>query len=332
MRNLLILLLFPLASFGQTYPNGYSTLEMPMSGSISLFAPRVSYSSGVYKTMPWAYWDNPETDNLVVVLQGSGEFVTDLNGVYPSNGILSKNSYAKNALSQTYPFDILVAGNYKKPGVSGNPGQGGITQYLAEFIGTLKHGKVVLTGYSFGGQATAGFMTNSNNSGKPTHYLGSEIFDAYVIMCGKAPGSQDWQSNKNKPLIIVHGTSDTAVPISNGTNIMNKHNASVPKYVVLPDYKLVSKNGVSSWVKQTVPDTTRNRMVVIVGGGHSSSWNYGYQWFEPGAENNEVRKFIEWVFEEKYVPVLCAAILDERRMTAEFTKPDGTVVKYRLSP
>lgn len=305
--KLLILLLFPLSLFGQ-----------------------IKYSSGVYKTLPWAYWDNPETDNLVVVLQGSGEFVTDLNGVYSSNGILSKNSYAKNAITNKYPFDILVAGSYKSAGQSGNPSQSGLMQNLSEFIKTLEHGKVILTGYSYGGQAATGFRTNSRNGDKPTQYLGSEIFDAYVIMCGKAPGTQDWQVNKDKPMIIVHGTSDTAVPMSNGTNIMNKHNASGPAYTILPDNKLTYSGGSSSWVKQQIPDSIRTRMVVIVGGGHSSSWTYGYQWFDPGSENNEVRKFIEWVFIPDYKPVQCTAILDEKNMTATFTKPDGSVVAYGL--
>lgn len=305
-KILILLLLFPLAVFGQ-----------------------VNYSSGVYKTLPWAYWDNPATDNLVVVLQGSGEYVSDLNGVYSPTGVLSKNSYAKNALLKTYPFDILVAGSYKRPGATGNPSQSGITQYLSEFINTLKHGKVVLTGYSFGGQAAAGFRTNSCNSGKPTHYLGSEIFDAYIIMCGKAPGIQDWQANKDKPMLIVHGSADTAVPISNGTNIMNKHNGAIPTYRIFPDNKLVYSSGSSGWVKQDLPDSVLTRMVVIVGGGHSSSWTYGYQWFDPGSENNEVRRFIEWMFEEKYVPIECPATLNEKEMVATFHLPEGDKT-YRI--
>jgi hypothetical protein len=309
MKKLLILLLFPLSLFAQ-----------------------VKYSSGVYKTMPWGYWDNPETENLVVVLQGSGEYVSDLNGVYSPTGVLSKNSYARNAMVKTYPFDILVAGSYKRPGASGNPSQAGITQYLSEFIKTLDHDKVILTGYSYGGQAAAGFRTNSCNSGKPTHYLGSEVFDAYIIMCGKAPGSQDWQANKDKPVMVVHGSADTAVPISNGTNIMNKHNGAIPAYRIYPDNKLTYSGGSSGWVKQDIPDSVVTRMVVIVGGGHSSSWNYGYQWFDPGSENNDVRKFVEWVFKEDYKPIECTAVLNEREMWADFTLPDGTVKRYKLLP
>lgn len=319
MKKLLILIFFPVALFGQG-------LTFTVTSE-----PTVKFSSGVYKTLPWIYYDNPETDNLVVVLQGSGEFVSDLNGLYSPTGVLSKNSYAKNALVKTYPFDILVAGSYRRPGASGNPSQAGITQYLSEFINTLKHGKVVLTGYSLGGQAAAGFRTNSCNSGKPTHYLGSEIFDAYVIMCGKAPGSQDWQANNDKPMVVVHGTDDTAVPISNGNNIMHKHNLYLPKYKIIPDHYKRYLNGSSYWEKAVIPDTVLTRMVVIVGGGHSSSWNHGYQWFDPGSENNEVRKFIEWVFEEKYTPIECPATLNEKEMVATFHLKTGDVT-YRISP
>jgi predicted peptidase len=276
--------------------------------------------------MPWGFYDNPNTKNLVVVIQGSGEFTTDLNGIYSATGVLSKNSYARNALTYQYPFDILVAGSYKSPGKTGNPDQLGIMLYLAEFVKTLEPNKVVLTGYSYGAQCATGFRTNSQNGDKPTLYMGSEIFDAYVIMCGKAPGTQDWQANKDKPMMIVHGTIDTAVPISNGTNIMNKHNAIVPKYTITPDYKQVWSGGTSTWTKQIVSDTTHTKMVVIVGGGHSSAWTYGYDW----REGNEVKKFIEWVFTDEYKPIECSAILDERNKTAVFRLPDGTETEYQL--
>lgn len=256
---------------------------------------QVKYSSGVYKTMPWAYWDAPDTDNLVVVAQGSGEFVTDLNGVYSAAGVLSKNSYARNAMTTSYPFDILVSGSYRAPGKYGNPDQSGAMLYLSEFISTLRHGKVILTGYSYGGQFAAGMRTNSRNGDKPTMYMGSDVFDAYVIMCGKAPGTQDWNVNKDKPMMIVHGTNDTAVPISNGLNIMNKHNLSYPAYKIDPDYKQVWSGGTSTWQKMAVPDTTKTKFVVIVGGGHGSAWTYGYDW----REGNDVREFIEWVFRDE---------------------------------
>jgi dienelactone hydrolase len=302
-KLLLYLLLFPVIAIGQ-----------------------VKYSSGIYKTMPWAYWDNPETNNLVVVSQGSGEFVQDLGGIYSATGVLSRNSYARNAMVTQYPFDILVAGSYRAPGRTGNPDQSGAMLYLSEFISTLDHGKVVLTGYSYGGQFSAGMRTNSRNGDKPTMYMGSEIFDAYVIMCGKAPGTQDWNANKDKPMMIVHGTLDSAVPISNGMNIMNKHNATVPRYIIQSDYKQVWYGGSATWQKTTVPDTLNTKFVVIVGGGHSSAWTYGYDW----REGNEVRKFIEWVFRDEYKPIECTAILDERAMKAVFSLPDGTKVEYNL--
>lgn len=302
-RFLYLLLLIPALTFGQ-----------------------VNYSSGIYKTLPWAYWDNPRTDNLVVVCQGSGEFVSDLNGTYSATGVLSKNSFAKDAITTTYPFDILVAGSYKPAGKSGNPDQSGIMLYLSEFIETLKHDKVILSGYSYGGQAATGFRTNSMNGTQPTKYIGSEIFDAYIIMCGKAPGTQDWQVNKDKPMMIIAGTNDTAVPISNGTNIMNKHNASKPKFIVQPDYKQLWGGGTSYWQKTIMSDTTHCKMVVIVGGGHSSAWTYGYQW----REGNEIKKFIEWVFAPTYKPVECTATLDEKNGIATFHLPEGIDKTYRI--
>ncbi len=240
--------------------------------------------------------------------------------------MLSKNSYARNATVTQYPFDILVAGSYKAPGKSGNPDQSGAMLYLSEFISTLDHGKVVLTGYSYGGQFGAGMRTNSMNGTQPTKYMGSDIFDGYVLMCGKAPGTQDWNANKDKPMMLVAGTNDTAVPISNSVNIMSKHNAVNPKYKIFPDFKQVWAGGTSTWQKVSVPDTLLTKFVVIVGGGHSSAWTYGYDW----REGNEVRKFIEWVFREEYKPIECTAILDERNLNAVFTRPDGTVVKYKF--
>lgn len=260
-------------------------------------------TKGVYQGLAYKHYDGPGQD-LVVVLQGSGEFTRTLDGS-DLDKFIDLNSYASYAKSgKVYPFDILVAASYRAPNItSGNPDQKHIKAQLANLVKTFNPRKVILTGYSFGGQAAAGFLTKSCNSKQvkqsdgtykavlqSTEYLGSEIFDAYIIMCGKAPGTQDWQINKSKPIAIVHGELDTAVPISNGVNIMNKFNAAIPSFKVYPDYakktvKVKNADGTytstQQWLPVAVPVDATSRFIFIKytsteKANHESSWRRGY--------------------------------------------------------
>ena len=222
---------------------------------------------GVYNGLCYKLWDNPNTNNLVIVLQGSGEFtqVTDCSDFYK---FIDKNSYARNAKSYTYPFDILVAASYKPPGVTGNPSQAAIKSHLSGLVTSLGAGKKILTGYSFGAQCAAGFLTNSCNADRATQYLASGVFDGYVLMAGKAPGTKQWCVN-DKPVLAMACTSDAAISYYNSLSIIREL-ASCP-------YRMS-------------PET----LVLVNGGSHGATWSKGYNIDDP--YGRQVCDFIMSIF------------------------------------
>lgn len=281
---------------------------------------KVSY--GVYKNIPYCFWDNPATNNMVVIAQGSGEYAKSfIAGDLPYSSI-NNVGFAKDAKGgKIFPFDILVAASYKAPGVSGNPSQVYLMAGLSDLIKTFNPKKVIGTGYSYGGQLMAGFLFNSAFSGVNRH-VGSEIFDGYIIMCGKIPGSIG--TLNNKPVFVIHGTSDTAVPVSNGINIMNKYNGFQPSLPIFPDAKQVWRSSVMSYTLLDYPEHAISKMHFILGGGHSSAWNWGYS-------SPEVFDFIDYIFKETIPPpIQCPALLDTVNNTATFYIGSDTL-KYLIN-
>jgi predicted esterase len=315
------------------------TLSMTASAQMKM-------STGSYDSIPYVLYDGPGND-LVVIAQGSGEFTNS----YTTPNLTSANSastYASHASrGKVYPFDILVAQAYKSPYArSGdNPTHLYLMRNLSELVRSLKRDAVILTGYSYGGQLTAGFMIWAVYGNGET-YIDPDVFDGFVIIAGKAPGSQNWQVFKDKPRLVVHGINDTAVPISNGTNIVNKSNAAGGKYKVYAnrhyDYKL------TKWVADVIPDSAFSRYYVLVpelkkdaqgntttiqvAAGHGDSWRRAYD------VNDEigfaVLNFIKRVRDEKKAkPLLiyCKALLDTINLSATFILPDSTQMSYRLT-
>lgn len=303
-------------------------LSLLLSCALSVSAQMKAYY-GVYQNIPYVFWDGPGKD-LVVIAQGSGEFATSFNVSALPNAAINSVGYAAQAKNgAVFEFDILVAQSYRAPGVNGNPTQLYLMHDLANLIKQFKPDKVLGTGYSFGGQLMAGFYTDSQNGTKPTDYIGGDIFDGYIIMAGKAPGSPNWCAHASKPVLIVHGSNDTAVPISNGLNIMNKINGSgCSTYTVFPNYKQTWKGSVMSYVPCSIPDTELSRMYIIIGGSHGSSWNQGYNLKDPvGAE---VYKFIKKVCEKPAPPPInCPAELDTVAWIAKFVVGSDTLI-YKI--
>jgi hypothetical protein len=107
----------------------------------------------------------------------------------------------------------------------------------------------VLTGYSYGGQLTAGYLCESLNGDQTeTSYIGSDIWDGYVIMAAGAPAIPNYCAHPDKPVLIIHGDADTAIRIGAGRklfNELNKCNRIIPAQMI----EIPSGNHSSSWVK-----------------------------------------------------------------------------------
>lgn len=279
---------------------------------------------GSFENIPYVFWDGPGTD-MVVVAQGSGEYSTSLTAVNMNN--INANSYAQYAKAGiVFDFDILVAQSYKGTGMSGNPSQVYLKKSLSRLIKTFNPSSVTGTGYSFGGQLMAGFMTASKNSNDiSSGYIGHEIFDGFIIMCGQAPGISDWYIHKNKPRLIIHGTSDSAVKIGNGIKIMNESNKARCSKYVFPDYLNID----GTWTIEEVPDSATSKMKVIINGSHSSSWSKGYNYNDPIGK--EAITFIQKIaISKRPKPFVCKALLDTINKTAIFTLPDSTLYKATI--
>lgn len=320
-------------------------------------ATRMQATYGAFEGIPYVFWDGAGTD-LVVVAQGAGEFATSLT--QPNLSSINVNSYAQNALrGESLPFDVLVAQSYKGPGMSGNPSQVYLRSSLSKLIKSFNATAVIGTGYSYGAQLMAGFLTESRNGNDTTTlYLGSDIFDGYVLMCGQAPGIPDWSAHKEKPVFIIHGEKDASIPVGNGAAVMKEFNATTPKYKVFPNYELkylkqldpktykVVKSW-SEWVEVEVPDSAVSRFTLIKyipdvkdatgkvvtkgnPAGHAQSWLQGYNLEDP--IGSQVGQFIKFIGDKKKSrPISCTAELDIVNMTATFTLPDGNIKTYHLT-
>jgi hypothetical protein len=295
---------------------------------------------GVFKgVLPYVFWDSPNTNKMVVIAQGAGEYAKTFNTWdVPLSTINSADTYATHAKKGVvFPFDILVAASYKPAGKTGNPIQTYLMANLSELIKTFKPSKVVGTGYSYGGQFMAGMMTDSRNSdGKPV-YIGGDVFNGFVIIAGKAPGTPNWQIYKSVDRVVVHGTADTAVPFGNGQAIvyrsrdvgfeMPQNYAYVYKPVYAEDGK--TKIGMQGVWELTGRDLSNaSKFLVLPNAGHGASWQNAYNMNT--AVGGEVMKSIMKMLEDPTPPPFVAiAEADTVKMEVRLLLANDTLT-YKL--
>lgn len=209
-----------------------------------------------YNGIYYRHW-KANNDNYVFVVQGSGEYSTKLDGSdLPL--FIDKNSYAiLAAKGQSLPFNVVVVATYKPEGTTGNAPHGPLMANISAIARHLGAKKAILSGYSLGGQFTAGMLTQSRNSGQTTsYYKDPDIWIAYLILCGKAPGTPDFCINATKPVLLVHGDSDDAVGIGNSIKIRDYSNKCLDRNLPV-------------------------NLITIPGGEHNSAWVKGYNPQDP---------------------------------------------------
>lgn len=213
---------------------------------------------GNFNGLLYKIW-RPSTpsNNYVVVAQGSGEFTRTTDGSDLDN-FIDKGSYASYCLNgKEYPFNVLTAASYKAPGATGNPTQVAIKRNLADLVMSFNPTFKILTGYSYGGQLAAGYLCKSLNGDQTeTSYIGSDIWDGYIIMAAGAPAIPDYCAHPDKPVLIIHGDADTAIGIGTGRKLFTKLNECTTRI-------------------------NKAQMIEIPGGSHSSSWTKGYNTIDP---------------------------------------------------
>lgn len=270
---------------------------------------------------------------LFVCIGGSGE-----TGSYTAPDmtaevlrVVEKNGFPQDHAKDKLPFWVIAPLATKGPSIADHT-------LIAKEIGSIAQEIDVdvrfISGLSQGGESVSGFLFQSRNStelskGSPSQYKNADVFDGFVIMCGKIPSSPDICAFPEKAVFIIHATGDTAVPISNGLNIMNKANSCVNRVEdIFANFKQTWKGSLMTWISQGFPADVMNRMFIIQGGSHATSWTEGYNWNGvPGSAGNELKLWAEKVARRKVkdIPIEVTALLDEANMTATFYKKDGNV-------
>jgi pimeloyl-ACP methyl ester carboxylesterase len=289
----------------------------------------------------WFAIDTPEVKHelnttLIACIGGSGEVGSYSAADMPAeiDRVVNRNGFAQDyASGQPLPFVVISPLATKGIDIADHRLIGA---ELSNVVKLYKQDYAFLAGLSQGAQSVAGFLFQSRNGTEITKsmessYRNPRIFDGMIMMCGKIPSSPDIDANPDMPILIIHATGDTAVPISNGINIMNKANASLLRTKkVYPSHVQRYINGIKTWQPVEIPAEAVNRMIVIIGGSHSTSWTMGYDWFAKSGPGFEFRQFVERIAKPVYKPIECTAILDEMNLNAVFTRSDGTAVKYLL--
>jgi len=284
---------------------------------------------GLWYAIDWPTIPHPLNNVIIACIQGSGE-QGDYNAsdmIAEVTRIVNKNGFAQDAANGIeLPFIVIspLAGIGKDIADHSL-----IAAELGNVVKLYKKDYAFLMGLSQGGQTTMGFAFQCRNSTEITKqiessYKNAQVFDGFVCLSGKIPGTPDIDHFPNIPLFVCGATGDNAVPISNQLSIASRANASVLRTDDLyPNYIKKTVNGVVTWVPVDYPAGSLNRMVVIIGGGHGTSWNMAYDWYAKTGPGLELNQWVTKIAKPKSIE--CNATLDVFNGMATFHLETGDV-------
>jgi hypothetical protein len=288
--------------------------------------------------------ENPAFKAVVVCIGGSGEYgsYTASNMYAEVIRIVERNGYPKLIASGTeLPFTVIAPLATLGKDIADHRL---IAAEIGNVVKSIPHDYAIMIGLSQGGQTVSGFYfqcrtTTEINNGWPSSFKNADMFDGFGVFCGQIPGSNYPCSNPNKSLIVVHAIGDTRVNVNQGVRIMSTAN-SCRSDKVKANYtytyglkKVVDGTTVkyNDWVSTPIPDSVHNRLVIIPGGGHSTSWEQGYNWNATSGAGKEVREWILRICKPVIPPpIKCEALLDTINNTAIFILPDSTIFKTTI--
>jgi len=270
-------------------------------------------------------------NTLFACVQGSGEYgsYTAADMYAEVSRVTEKNGFAQDAANGIeLPFWVI------SPMASKGADQADhrlISKELGSVVKLHKKEYAFLSGLSLGGQTAAGFLFQCKNGtelskGLESSFVNAQVFDGIAIFCGKIPGTPDVCAFPEMPVFIVGCTGDTAVPISNQWNILNKAN-SCP----LRTDKIYANYDKNTLKAISVDDDILNRFMVILGGSHSTSWTMSYDWYAKSGPGYELNRWVTKIAKPVYKPIECSATLDDQNGFAVFHLPEGDK-KYLISP
>lgn len=158
-------------------------------------------------------------------------------------------------------------------------------------------------GLSLGGQTTAGFLFQAKTSTEisknaASSYVNADVFDGFFMLAGQQPTPTDPCAFPNKHVFMAHAVGDTSIKIDQSFTMMRLLNACTErKQKIYPTYEQKwGSSGAYYTVPAEVPADAINKLIVIQGGGHSTSWTETYNWNgAAGTAGYEFRKWIETI-------------------------------------
>lgn len=247
MRKLFIYILLTIAflSIGSL---AFSQMKASYHFNVSMFGnTTVSYKQ---------YTSNTPSDSYLIFLPGRGEVLVGPATEVKLNKV-DVAGYGKRAREgEEFPFNIIAIQAYHSTS-AGSATYSTVMRHFLHYVKLYKNAdKIVVTGYSLGGQETYNVSLRS---------LDIQLIDGLVSVAGRpdAYSSADPCSMKDVPMIAVHGDKDNTVPYSQDLAWVNKVN--------------------------TCPDRVNKiKFISLPGVGHDS-WTWAYQ------RDNEVDRFIHTI-------------------------------------
>lgn len=276
-------------------------------------------------------WDPTVKDPLnrlaICCIQGSGEFVNlSPDKITPDivSNMVERNGFAQDAANgEELPFIII------SPLATGTK-QADHTLIAKEIGNVAKSLDVdyrLIGGLSQGGQTTAGLLFQAKTGNEltnklPSSYLNADVFDGFFMFAGQAPMPTDPCAFPFKYVFMVHATGDTAIKVDNSFTMMRLLNECSKR----PDKDKIVSNYYQKWTSpvsylpKTVDGDPINKLFIIPGGGHSTSWTEAYNWKGPvGTAGYEFRRWIERIAVPKEsTEILGKLILKDGRAIAVF--------------
>lgn len=280
-------------------------------------------------------WDpvveSPLNRVLICCIQGSSEFgsysSTDMNAEV--SRIVEKSGFAQDAAAgEELPFIHISPLATKGPSIADH-------SLIAREIGNIAKSVDVdyrfVGGLSLGGQTTAGLLFQAKNSTEitqklPSSYVNADVFDGFFMLAGQQPTPTNPCAFPGKYIFMAHAIGDTAIKLEQSFTMMRLLNACPDrKDKIQSNYAQKWGNSGGYYVPIAIDVDAINRLWVIPGGGHSTSWTETYNWRGPiGTAGYEFREWIETIcIPKQQIDIPGKAVLRNGVVTIIFE--DGTI-------
>lgn len=287
----------------------------------------------------YSQWD-PEVESplnrlAVVCIGGSGEFgsYAAADMVAEVSRITEKNGFAQDAAAgEELPFIVISPLATKGRDIADHRL---IASEIANVVVALDVDYRIIGGLSLGGQTTAGFLfqalTSTEITNKvPSSYKNAEIFDGFFMLAGQAPVPTNPCAFPDKPVFMAHAIGDTAIKIANSFTMMRALNACPERTEkIYANYAQKWGGTGEYYVQVEMPADAKNKLWVIPGGSHYTSWNETYNWRGPaGTAGYEFRKWVERICVPKEIEDVPGTLIKRgAQVIAKFEDGQEVIIK-----